>query len=1235
MKVHGYKLLFFIGILAVLIPKTSEACIPKVNWGSTVTFCQGNVFTLNAANPNSTYVWSTGASTPTIPISASGQYWVVVTNQCGSATDTLDVIVEQALVVNLGTNRSVCSSTPTVLIAPQSPTATYQWQDNSTNDRFTVTQSGTYHVTVTNACGTYSDTVTITMDTAQTVSLGADIVRCDTISSVLQSLTPATGTRRWSTGGLGSTISVNTTGTYWYEVTNACGSFSDTIDVTYLSPGNIFTADTIPLCVGGTYTLNSPDPGAQNLWSNSSTGTSINVTTPGNYWLQITLPCGVFRDTVYFSPSSPATVNLGPDVTICPGEILTLDAQNIGSTYQWPGGSSLQTFEVTAAGTYWAGVNNGCGFSYDTIVVTLDIAPSPNIANVISFCGTGTATADAGFWGNPTTYLWSDNSTSQVNNNLGAGSHWVRVINRCDTVVKNFTVQADGPLSINLGPDTTFCGTKLNLFAGVPAAGNQFSWNNGSTKSYLRVTQPGSYWVGVTNACGTYYDTIVVNITKVPTGISADTIYKCPGTPVNLEVARNNTLNYLWSTSATVFRATVTNPGMYWVKVFNSCGTLYDTVYVIDKTFLNFSLGPNTTVCAPLAKTFDFTNMDLDSVVWSDGTSSLTKSFSTSGTYWAIAFNGCTLAKDTFSLLVNHGAQEVINDTSFCPGAVVNVSAFQPQATGYAWSTGAFTSNIAISTPGWYYCDIFAPCGNVRDSFYVGVSSPIPPISLGNDTIFCAGTLLLDPGYFAHTRYLWQGNDTSQTYNVTKSGTYYVKVANSCTTRWDTINVLITGAPALVLGNNVRFCSGNSITLNAQNPGSTYMWSTGVSTQTITVTNGGKYWVDITNACGFITDTIEVIVEYNISNLNLGNDTTICRGDSVLLETQIPGVLTKWKNGSSRSSIYVKDSGNYWVEITNSCGSWGDTVRISVLDPHTFSLGPDTGICVNGGSTLLNGPPNMDTYTWSDGSTGSSLNVTTAGVYWLTGTNKCFSYTDTVNVIYDHPQNINFGYDTTLCAGDILTLRSGVTAHKQNWSTGSTDSILAVTETGVYWVNTRNSCGTYGDTIYVKFDEPLENINRDTIICDEDTAFIDLSNYSEGIIWDDGSFERKRFFTEAGTYSFSLINVCGKFDQSFEVEVRYCDCPFFMPNAFTPNNDGLNDEFKPGTVCTFTEYDFKVYNRWGQLVFETNNPDEAWNGTIGGAEAPEGMYSYIIDYGWYIYGLDMEKQHKGTIDLMR
>lgn len=1236
MKLKG-KLCFSLLVALVLAFAKLSACVPQINWGASISFCQGNTFTLSAFNNNSTYIWSTGATSPTIVISSSGTYWVQVTNACGTATDTILVTVDQPLSINLGADRKICSSTSTILKAPNSPGGNYLWSTGATTDSILVNQSGTYWVEAINACGTYTDTVVLTAQNPPVNILGPDQFPCNPGVVNLAVAAGVSGSFLWSNGSTGNGISVNQSGNYWVRVANACGIYYDTVSVNYLIQGQVFPADTISLCAGGTLVLNTGISASAYLWSTGATSATIQVSNAGQIWVRLNTLCGQIFDTVHITSSAIAAVDLGADTIICASQPLSLNAGNPGSLYTWSTGESTQSISVSTSGTFWVGVDNGCGFVYDSINVIANPQPVLTISDTIYVCsGSNSPVQDAGYWGPSTQYLWSNGATNRLGGTFPPGNHSVQVSNACDTVMKYFKVKTVGLPIFNLGPDTTTCLSSVLLNPGLSSAENTFLWSNGSSAPRIRVTSTGLYWVTVSNPCGSYADSIIVIINSLPSPVAEDTINKCLGTNKLIRIDFVPGTHYQWNTGDTTNYTFAAAAGTYWVNAWHNCDTISDTIMVADVTPLSIDLGPDVLICRPATLIYNLGYLNADSIVWDGSINSDVFNATSNGLHWVEAYNACGVYSDSIVVAVDRAPLAVLKDTAYCFNASVTLDGYQSNVDSYLWNTGDTSASIVVSQTGWYYVDYENRCGSFRDSAYVRIDYNLPRIDLGPDTLFCAGTLTLDPGFVSGGYYLWQNGDTSRTFDVSATGQYYVQLYNACNSVWDTINVTVTGPPVVNLGNSVRFCRGSSFNLNAQNPGCTYQWNTGDSTQVISIYDPGLYWVIITNDCGSITDSINVIVEDPLNTLNLGQDTTICQGDSILLDTKLAGVSTKWNNGVGTNSIYVKETGSYWVEVTNTCGTWEDTIHVTVLDVPVFNLGADLALCSSGNGLTIIGPGGMHRYLWSTGATTKDLLVTTPGLYWVTAFNECFSFADTVQVREDSPLEIQLGADTTLCEGEVLTLRLNLTGTPDiTWSDGSKGTDLDITATGLYYVSAVNACGVFSDTIEVLFDEYLNPDPEELIVCRDDSLPVDLRNFEQNFVWSDGSVEKLRYFSEAGVYSIFISNRCGTFTKNYTVEVSNCDCPFFTANAFTPNEDGLNDNFVVSHSCDLTDFRLQIFNRWGKIVYDGYDDQQGWDGNYQSQPMPAGIYTYSVSYYWVVYGDKHMRYKTGTLTLVR
>jgi gliding motility-associated-like protein len=219
-------------------------------------------------------------------------------------------------------------------------------------------------------------------------------------------------------------------------------------------------------------------------------------------------------------------------------------------------------------------------------------------------------------------------------------------------------------------------------------------------------------------------------------------------------------------------------------------------------------------------------------------------------------------------------------------------------------------------------------------------------------------------------------------------------INNFCTA----CNFFVPSVCNVNLGNDTTLCSGNVLTLNATVAGATYVWQNNSTNSTFQVTQSGTYWVSVTDGNGCVaTDTI--VVAYNQSpGVNLGNDTVICTGDTLLLDATTPNTAYLWQNNTSDATFLVTQPGTYWVTVTTGSCSRSDTVNVGTLALPLVNIGNDTTLCDENLPLVLNATSPNSVYSWSDNSSNPTLTVNAQGEYWVTVSNNCGSANDTVLV---------------------------------------------------------------------------------------------------------------------------------------------------------------------------------------------------------------------------------------------
>jgi len=186
------------------------------------------------------------------------------------------------------------------------------------------------------------------------------------------------------------------------------------------------------------------------------------------------------------------------------------------------------------------------------------------------------------------------------------------------------------------------------------------------------------------------------------------------------------------------------------------------------------------------------------------------------------------------------------------------------------------------------------------------------------------------------------------------------------------------------LGNDTVICDFDNLVLNAGSGFEHYLWQDGSTDSTFLVTQSGTYWVLVTDTSGCSggdTISIELIP---FAPPDLGNDSTICEGSTLMLSPGPDYTSFLWQDGSSEPFFSVSQPGEYWVQVANDCGSGSDTITIAMIPGPTVSLGNDTSFCY-GHYTTLNAGSGFASYFWNNGSTDSSITAYLTGNYWVIG----------------------------------------------------------------------------------------------------------------------------------------------------------------------------------------------------------------------------------------------------------
>jgi len=426
--------------------------------------------------------------------------------------------------------------------------------------------------------------------------------------------------------------------------------------------------------------------------------------------------------------------------------------------------------------------------------------------------------------------------------------------------------------------------------------------------------------------------------------------------------------------------------------------------------------------------------------------------------------------------------------------------------------------------------------------------------------------------------------------------------------------------PTVNLGNDTAICEGNSVTLDAgaanASAGYTIKWNTGATTQQITVSAAGTYYATVTNNGCSATDSVKVTV--NKPPTVEIRDTTICDGMTVKLNAYVQGASYTWSTGDTGPSITVSTAGTYTVDVSLKGCTVTDQATVTVATAPNVTLTPDTSVCPDQ-TVILQVEPDGGSVKWSDGSLTNSIIVSKPGDYWVTVTKNSCVVTDTVTVTNKANISLDLGPDKDICAGGLVVLdATNASAISYLWNDGTTDPIKEVSTPGIYTVTVLDKyCNlTSSDSVKVTVAGLGDiSLGNDTTICIGQTLTLSVdAGTGNSIRWQDGATTATYVVTATGYYKVTVYNDCGSVSDDITVNYKQCEDTPTFPNAFTPNGDGKNDTFKPHITGPMYDYNLSIYNRWGELIFQSKEASKGWDGRYKDVLVDEGTYVWLLTY---------------------
>ena len=735
------------------------------------------------------------------------------------------------------------------------------------------------------------------------------------------------------------------------------------------------------------------------------------------------------------------------------------------------------------------------------------------------------------------------------------------------------------PVSVSIRGKPQFCaGDSLVL----DAFGNfkSYNWSNGANSATIRIKQAGNYEVTVTDRNGcvgqTSFQTTIL-LAAVPT-LKGNPQF-CSGDSTILEV-QGDFQNYTWSNGEISQKITVKQSGSY-------------SVTVTDRNGCKGQVGMQITVSPSLSPTIKGT-------------------------------------------------------LQFCNGDS-SVLEIQGNFQNYTWSNGEISPKITVKQSGEYAVTATDKNGCTSQAqVKTTVAASLAVVIKGNPQ-FCSGdsTILEVQGNFQN--YIWSNGEISPKITVKQAGNYGVTVVDKSGCKGQS-NIQVSIPPSLIstIKGNFQFCSGDSTVLEVQGEFQNYTWSNGGKTAKIIVKSSGNYAVSTTDKNGCKSETAAHVTMTPSVNATIKGNTSFCTGDNTALEVEGEFQKYDWSNGEKTPVIQVKDARKYAVSVTDINGCKGETAVQTTLFPSvqtTFKIEhPTCAGAINGQIKvhIETGTPPY-TFQWQQGANTPSLTHLKAGQYVLTVQDSAHcSHHDTLILFETAPIHVQNRMISPNCYGETLgkiqfdNIAGGTGGFNIAWNNSRFDTVKTLPlvkdsmRLGIHFftVKDRNGC-LFTDSVGVyniRIKLSLNLGNDQVVLLGDNLNIIPLTNFQPA------SFQ---WLTEGDTLTCPRcrdINIqpLKKYNTYILRAKDSLNCPVsdtlnvrvqnlkrvFIPTAFSPNDDNMNDFF---TVFGAKEVSqiavFKIFDRWGELVWQTQNlqPNTerlGWDGTFKGMQLSPAVYVY-------------------------
>ena len=988
--------------------------------------------------------------------------------------------------------------------------------------------------------------------------------------------------------------------------------------------------------------------------NNTNSITVTMGTTSGNVCVTPVVPCGIVVPSCF-----PVTINTSINISasaipasVCAGNNSQLNVSG-ATTYTWTPTAGLSCVNCanpiatpTITTTYSVtGNSSGC-IGNATALVTVQPNPVPLASNTGPYCDGATITLNASggnsyAWSGPSSY-----SSTQQNPSLSSATTTMSGVYTVTATIGSCTATATTSVTVNALPAITVNSSSICLgqtTATLTAAGgSSYQWSAGTSSPSGATVTAGPLTTTIFTVTGTDINncsntaTATVTVNALPP-VSVNSPSVCPGSTATLTA--NGAINYTWSsgTSSPTGASVTANPSV--TSTYTVTGTDNNNCFNTDVATVTVfnglivDAGADDTICSGAVINLIASGPLGTSYTWNPGNLSgaiQQVPASATGTFTlnATDVNGCT---GTDSVTITVPILISLNMAGFaasCNGSCDGQLVVIPNPTtgpfaqyAYSWSNGSTTPSVLNVCAGNYTVTVSDAAGCIV-SDTVSVNQPsILTASAGNISATscngsCDGSVTITAtGGVGNYAYAWSSLGTGNTPANLCAGNYTCTVsdANGCSTPV-TLSVSEPAPITVVIPTVTPICIGQNVTLSANasggNGGYTYTWS-GVSSslQSVSVnpTTTTTYTVSVSdiNSCTPGTATISISVAPPLTISANSFNPVLCAGNSASMNASAAGgngvYNYNWSGGTTPTSgqnvaATPNSTTIYTVTVTDGCSTpaASATVQITVNPLPVLSI---TTSEANGCAPIC--------VQFSANSVPAASNIS-----WVSTNGQTANGTSPVNFCFT--------------------------------SAGSYGAGITVTDI--------NGCqNTFTDNNLVTvFPVPSAAFTNDPADASELNPIISFFDISSGGSvnswnWNFGNGQTSTSqnpvvdFGAAGEYVVSLVvtSINGCSDSTSNVIVITSDFSLYVPNAFTPNDDGINDVFTPvGIGIDQENYELSIYDRWGLKIWSTNEPNKGWDGkTLSGSDT--------VQQDVYVWRINLKKfngtkkNYTGHVTLIR